>query len=67
MKSAKSAATMIYKVGRYGRFLACSNYPACKNTKAIPLIKCPKPGCGGDVIQRRSKKELFYGCSRYQP
>jgi DNA topoisomerase-1 len=63
----KCGNPMVYKVGRYGRFLACSNYPACKNTKAIPLgIKCPKPGCGGDIIQRRSKKgKIFYGCSRY--
>jgi DNA topoisomerase-1 len=63
----KCGNPMIYKIGRYGRFLACSDYPTCKNTKAIPLgIKCPKPGCGGDVIQRRSKKgKLFYGCSRY--
>jgi DNA topoisomerase-1 len=63
----KCGNPMVYKVGRYGRFLACSNYPTCKNTRAIPLgVKCLKPGCGGDVIQRRSKKgKTFYGCSRY--
>ncbi len=63
----KCGNPMVYKIGRYGRFLACSNYPTCKNTKAIPLgIKCPKPGCGGDIVQRRSKKgKLFYGCSHY--
>ena len=63
----KCGSPMVYKIGRYGRFLACSNYPTCKNTKAIPLgIKCPKPGCQGDIIQRRSKKgRVFYGCSRY--
>jgi DNA topoisomerase-1 len=63
----KCGNPMVYKVGRFGRFLACSKYPTCKNTRAIPLgIKCPKPDCGGDVIQRRSKKgRTFYGCSRY--
>ena len=63
----KCGNPMVYKVGRFGRFLACSDYPACKNTRAIPLgVKCPKPGCTGDVIQRRSKRgKTFYGCSSY--
>lgn len=63
----KCGANMVYKVGRYGEFLACPNYPECKNTK--PVIKetsssCPK--CGGRVIERKSKKgRVFYGCSNY--
>lgn len=59
---------MVVKSGRFGRFLACSGFPECKNTK--PLIEttgvaCPK--CGqGEVVERRTKKgRLFFGCSRY--
>ncbi|MFQ3546802.1 MAG: type I DNA topoisomerase, partial [Termitinemataceae bacterium] len=58
---------MVKKLGRFGYFLACSGFPECKNTKSIPLAKCPKPGCTGDIIARKTKgrgKE-FYGCSRY--
>lgn len=63
----KCGRMMVVKVGRYGKFLACPGYPECKNTK--PLIietgaVCPK--CGGDVIERQSKKgHVFYGCSNY--
>lgn len=63
----KCGRLMVIKTGRFGKFLACPGYPDCKNTK--PLIqetgaKCPK--CGGDVIQRKSKKGyVFYGCSNY--
>jgi DNA topoisomerase-1 len=58
---------MVYKVGRFGRFLACSNYPKCKNTRPIPLgVECPKHDCNGNIIERRSKKgKVFYGCSNY--
>lgn len=59
---------MVYKMGKYGKFLACSNFPECRNTK--PIVKeigvtCPK--CGeGHVIERKSKKKrIFYGCDRY--
>lgn len=59
---------MVIKVGRYGKFYACSNFPDCRNTK--PFVKeigvtCPK--CGkGQVVERKSKKNrLFYGCDRY--
>jgi DNA topoisomerase-1 len=50
-----------------GKFIACSAYPECKNTKSIPTgVKCPKEGCGGDVVSRRSKKgRKFFGCSNY--
>jgi DNA topoisomerase I len=55
------------KIGRYGRFLACSNFPKCKFTKPYPIdVHCPKPGCGGEIIERiTSKGQLFYGCSAY--
>lgn len=63
----KCGAMMVYKEGRFGRFLACPNYPTCKNTKAILDkigVKCPK--CGADIIKRTGKKgKAFYGCERY--
>lgn len=59
---------MVIKHGRFGKFMACSNYPECKNTKPILQktgMKCPK--CGeGDVIVRKTKRgKIFYGCSSY--
>lgn len=61
-------APMVYKMGKYGKFLACSRFPDCRNTK--PIVKeigvtCPK--CKkGHVIERKSKKKrIFYGCDRY--
>lgn len=59
---------MVFKMGRYGKFMACSNFPECRNTKAIVKdigVKCPK--CEeGNIIERKSKKRrIFYGCDRY--
>jgi DNA topoisomerase-1 len=53
--------------GRFGRFIACSNYPECKTTKNIPTgVKCPEPGCGGDIVERTSRKgKVFFSCSNY--
>jgi len=64
----KCGATMLIKHGRYGKFLACSNYPDCDETKPFLYkigVKCPQ--CGdGDIIERRSKRgRLFYGCSNF--
>ena len=61
-------APMVIKMGRYGKFMACSNFPDCRNTKAIVKtigVTCPK--CkDGDVVERKSKKNrLFYGCLLY--
>lgn len=61
-------ANMVIKHGRFGKFMACKNYPECKNTKPIVEkigVKCPK--CkDGDVIIRKTKKgRQFYGCSNY--
>lgn len=58
---------MLKKLGRFGFFLACSGFPECRNTRSIPLAKCPRPDCGGEIVARRTKgrgKE-FYGCTRY--
>lgn len=55
---------MAIKEGRFGKFLACSGYPECSNTKPIVKkigVSCPK--CGKDIVQRKSKRgKLFYGC-----
>jgi len=64
----KCGSHFVIKNGRFGKFLACSGYPECKNTKAIVEkldVKCPT--CQeGDVILRKSRKgKKFYGCSRY--
>ncbi|WP_282801058.1 type I DNA topoisomerase [Secundilactobacillus kimchicus] len=61
-------APMVIKMGRYGKFYACSRFPDCRNTKAIVKeigVICPK--CHeGQVIERKSKRNrIFYGCSRY--
>ena len=61
-------APMVVKMGRYGKFYACSRFPDCRNTQAIIKqigVKCPV--CGrGEVVERKSKKNrVFYGCSRY--
>lgn len=63
----KCGAMMIIKTGRYGKFLACPNYPTCKNAK--PLVQetnasCPK--CGGKIIEKRSRKgHTFFGCEAW--
>ncbi len=61
-------APMVIRMGHYGKFIACSRFPECRNTKAIVKdtgIQCPK--CGqGTVVERKSKRNrVFYGCSRY--
>ena len=64
-KCDKCGSPMVMKTGRFGQFIACSAYPACKTTKAIPLgVKCPQDG--GDLVQKRSKKgRTFYACTNY--
>ncbi|MGD6958686.1 type I DNA topoisomerase [Rossellomorea aquimaris] len=59
---------MVFKMGRYGKFMACSNFPDCRNTKPLVKeigVKCPK--CDkGNIIERKSKKKrIFFGCDQY--
>ncbi|MGD9236295.1 MAG: type I DNA topoisomerase [Desulfobacterales bacterium] len=70
----KCGSPMVIKRGRYGEFLACSAYPDCKNTQSLNSnganqkigIKCPEKNCGGEIVERHSKRgKLFYGCSRF--
>ncbi len=58
---------MVVKSGRFGRFLACSNYPTCKTTQPLRLgVPCPEPGCGGALVERKTKRgKVFYSCNRY--
>jgi DNA topoisomerase-1 len=61
----KCGKPLVKKLGRFGFFLACTGFPECRNTRSIPLAKCPK--CDGDVVARKQKgrgKE-FYGCTNY--
>jgi len=63
----KCGAMMVYKLGRFGRFLACPNFPECRNTKAIQVeIAAPCPQCGGTLLEKTSRKgRKFYGCEHY--
>lgn len=58
---------MILKKGRFGKFLACSNYPKCKTTKPyLEKIGVPCPECeNGELIVKKAKGRTFYGCSNY--
>lgn len=60
----KCGRTMVYKMGRFGKFLACPGFPECRNAKPIIVdtgVKCPK--CGGKITERRSQKgKLYYSC-----
>ncbi|MBN6185842.1 type I DNA topoisomerase [Aneurinibacillus sp. BA2021] len=64
----KCGSQMVYKMGRYGKFLACSAFPECRNTMPIVKeigVKCPKCETG-EIVERKSKKNrLFYGCNNY--
>ncbi len=58
---------MVKKLGKFGFFLACPGFPECRNSKPLPLGKCPRCD-GGDVIKRSSRKGrggAFYACTNY--
>jgi DNA topoisomerase-1 len=59
---------LVYRQGRYGKFIACSNFPNCRHSEAIALpgVRCPK--CGGKLVEKRARKgarRIFYGCVNY--
>jgi len=68
-KCEKCGRKMLIKNGRFGKFLACSGFPECKNTKPFLNkigVSCPEVGCSGEIIKRKTKKgRIFYGCSNY--
>ncbi len=63
----KCGKPMVYKHGRYGRFLACSGYPACRNIKAEGTgVGCPEKDCTGELVKKVSKRgKVFYACNQY--
>lgn len=62
----KCGANMVIKEGRYGKFLACPNYPQCKNIKSIEEVVGKCPVCGSNIVKKHSKSgKVFYGCSGY--
>ena len=64
----KCGSPLVMKKGKYGEFKACSAYPKCKTIirEEKTVGKCPKDGCDGEVVEKRSKRgKLFYGCTKY--
>jgi len=63
----KCGAPMVVRIGKFGKFLACSKFPDCKTTKnLLKSAGMPCPKCGGDVIIRKTRRgKTFYGCSNY--
>ena len=64
----KCERPMVIKSGRFGRFMSCSGFPECRNSKPlVNQVGVPCPECGGDLVQRRGGKRgrTFYGCSTY--
>ena len=61
------AKPMVIKHGRFGKFIACSGYPECKTTKPLTLgIVCPAPDCGGQLVERRTRRgKTFFSCTNY--
>jgi DNA topoisomerase-1 len=63
----KCGHALVFKHGRFGKFIACSNFPECRNTKPILLkvgVACPE--CGGDLVERKTRRNrIFYGCVNY--
>jgi DNA topoisomerase-1 len=65
---------MVVKQGKFGPFLACSGYPDCKYTQSLANsgeknktgVKCPEPGCEGELVEKRSRRgKVFYGCDKF--
>ncbi|MDY3304266.1 MAG: DNA topoisomerase, partial [Clostridia bacterium] len=67
VKCDKCGAMMVYKHGKFGKFLACPNFPNCRNTMAIVKeVGVPCPKCGGAVIEKKTKRgKIFFGCKNY--
>ncbi|HIJ79724.1 MAG: type I DNA topoisomerase [Desulfobulbaceae bacterium] len=63
----KCGKPLVYKHGRFGKFMACSGYPKCKNIRSLGTgVSCPEAGCEGEIIQKVSKRgKVFYSCNKY--
>jgi len=68
-KCPKCKSPLLIRLGRYGKFYACSTYPKCNYTESLPEnilgIKCPKCEVGQIVEKRTAKRKIFYGCNQY--
>ncbi len=66
-KCPKCDSRLAERTGKYGAFLACSNYPKCRYIKPEETaVKCPQEGCDGSLIKRKGRRgKPFYGCSNY--
>ncbi len=66
-KCEKCGSDMVIKIGRFGKFIACSNYPECKHSKPLEEEKSSEPceKCGSDMVLKRGKFGSFWGCSNY--
>ena len=59
---------MVIKSGRFGKFLACPDYPECKSTKPLAkeVLSMPCPLCGNKILEKKTKMgKIFYGCEKY--
>ncbi|MBE7054211.1 MAG: type I DNA topoisomerase [Ruminococcaceae bacterium] len=67
VKCEKCGRMMVYKHGRFGKFLACPGFPECRNAKAIVKeVGVPCPQCGGAVVEKKTKSgKIFFGCENY--
>lgn len=63
----KCGREMVEKESRFGKFLACPGFPACRNIKPIvKTLEVPCPKCGGQIVEKKSKAgKIFYGCANY--
>ncbi len=65
----KCGGKMVIKRGRFGEFIACANFPECKNSKPMVRdtgVSCPQEGCDGVLVEKRSRKgKIFYACNKY--
>jgi DNA topoisomerase-1 len=61
------SSPLLFKAGRFGRFVGCSNYPQCRYSKPIPVPDVACPQCGGEIYERRARRgrRVFYGCANY--
>jgi DNA topoisomerase-1 len=58
---------LVIKLGRYGKFIACSGFPKCRYSAPLPVSGITCPQCGGDVLQKRTRRgRTFYGCANWK-
>jgi DNA topoisomerase-1 len=59
---------LLWRQGRYGKFIGCSGWPECRYSAPIPLPGVSCPECGGDIVEKRTRRgRRFWGCANYRP